>query len=368
MNPVEKILRPALGDLAPYNSGLSLAEVKAKYNVTTIAKLGSNENPFGPAPEVLELLSQGRPDIFLYPESNGGVLRDELSRYLDVNEDCLVFGNGSEELLSIICRSVVEPGDRVITLFPSFPLHEDYPAMMGGILDRVTVDGDLKIDVEALLNAVRKPAKMLVFANPMNPVGAWLAPSELQEVLAATHPDTLIVLDEAYYEYAHGGDYQSGLDIFNPDSGNWVVLRTFSKAWGLAGLRIGFGVCSSSALRSAFDLTRTPFNINSIAQSAALAAIKHDGHMQHHVARIKVYRGEVMSKLSQMGLKCADSLGNFVFFDAGANSVTIAEHLLVKGTIVKPWKQRGFDTFIRASVGTEQENQKFLSDMASVLP
>jgi histidinol-phosphate aminotransferase len=367
MQTVEKILRPALNDLSPYNAGLSISDIRKMYDVERIAKLGSNENPFGPAPEVLAQLASGMNELYLYPESNAGKLRSVLAEYLDLDENSLVFGNGSEELLSIISRSVVEPGDRVVTLYPSFPLHEDYVRLMGGIIEPVTVTNELAIDIDKLVDAVKQPAKMLIFANPMNPVGAWLSPTELKAVLAATHPDTLIVLDEAYHEYASEGDYASGLEYLTPENGNWIVLRTFSKAWGLAGMRIGFGVCSSLALRSALDLTRTPFNINSLAQTAAISAIEQHTYMKHHVALTNAAKQKVELELAAMGLKHAKSLGNFLFFDTGRSSVEVAGQFLKMGTIVKPWKQRGFDTFIRVSIGKDEENEQFLQNLRMIM-
>lgn len=364
MNPVDRIIRPDLASLAPYNAGLSIADIRKKYRVTDIAKLGSNENPFGPAPEVLAGLSDAASSIFLYPESDAGNLREVVASYYSVDVDCLIFGNGSEELLSIICRSVIVPGDRVVTLFPSFPLHEDYAVMMGGLVERVCVDHNLHIDVKALVEAVRKPAKMVLFANPMNPVGAWLSPNELQEVIANTHPDTLLVLDEAYFEYAQSGDYCSALDFLRPEVGNWMVLRTFSKAWGLAGLRVGFGVCSNQVLREAMDLTRTPFNTNSLAQFAAATAIKHDAHMKHHVSLINGARGTVEQHLTNMGFRYAPSLGNFLFVDCQRPADEVAELLLSTGTIVKPWRQSGFNQYLRVSIGTKTENEQFLRAIA----
>lgn len=367
MQTVDKILRPALSDLSPYNSGLSLADIQAKYDITQIAKLGSNENPFGPPPEVLVQMADAMRSVYLYPQSDAGELRKVLANYIGVDDELLVFGNGSEELISIISRTVIESNDRVITLYPSFPLHEDYVRLMGGDIERVTVTEDLTVDVPSLLEAVRKPAKMLIFANPMNPVGAWLNPIDLKTVLSETHPDTLIVLDEAYYEYACEADYVTGLDFLKPECRNWIILRTFSKAWGLAGLRIGYGICSSKVLRSALDLTRTPFNINTCAQMAALSALEKDGHMKHNVSLVNDARKSVRAQLERLGIHCAPSAGNFLFFDVRRSSTDFADELLKQGTIVKPWKQTGFETFIRASIGLEEENQQFLDSLKRIL-
>ncbi|MEP3279771.1 MAG: aminotransferase class I/II-fold pyridoxal phosphate-dependent enzyme [Stappiaceae bacterium] len=351
----------------PYNSGMSLQEIQSRYGVTEIAKLASNENPYGPAPEVLKCLKLNSPDLYLYPDSGSNDLRDRLADYLNVPGENLIFGNGSEDLISIICRSVIETGDRIITLYPSFPLHEDYAALMGAHVERVCVNEHLEIDLPALIKAVETPAKMLIFSNPMNPVGCWLNPGQLHQVIAAKHPDTLLVLDEAYYEYAISGCYQSGQTMLGPDAGNWIILRTFSKAWGLAGLRIGFGICSSIELRRALDLTRTPFNINKIAQSAARMALDCCDCMKSNIEKVSAERESVVDRLLSLGFTVAPSLGNFVFFDSKRCSTDLADRLLQCGTVVKPWKQEGFDQYVRVSIGSSEENSKFLSDMERVM-
>lgn len=185
-------------------------------------------------------------------------------------------------------------------------------------------------------------------------------------MIDAKHPDTLLVMDEAYYEYAISGDYFSGHNLLEATNGNWIILRTFSKAWGLAGLRIGFGICSSKALRAALDLTRAPFNINAVAQMAAVAALKAQEYMNANIVSAESERSRVAKLLRGLSFKVAPSLGNFLFFDTQQSSKVTAERLLVHGTIVKPWKQDGFSTFIRVSIGSEQENNKFIDDITRV--
>lgn len=367
MKNLGNLIRSSLDGIAPYNSGLSLHEIQATYGTDTIAKLASNENPNGPAPEVIAALKASQPELYLYPDSASNLLRNTIAVGTGIAADHLIFGNGSEELISIICRTVIEQGDRVITLYPSFPLHEDYAVMMGAQIEQVSVTQDLEIDVDRLIEAAAKPAKMLIFANPMNPVGCGLKPKDLQRVIEAKHPDTLLVLDEAYYEYAISGDYCSGQDMLEATDSNWIILRTFSKAWGLAGLRIGYGICSSSALRAAFDLTRTPFNINAIAQQAAVAALGNTQHMTANAAATQQERHRVAEVLQELDLTVAPSLGNFLFFDANEPSQQFSEKLLKLGTIVKPWKQANFDTFIRVSIGSVRENDKFIADIQTVM-
>jgi histidinol-phosphate aminotransferase len=353
-------VRDEIRAIAPYNSGLTIEEVRARYDVDEIAKLGSNENPLGPSPKLRGLFSDIGELARLYPDPQGRALCNRLAAAFAVDEHQIVLGNGSEDLIAVICRSVVRPGDVVATLYPSFPLHEDYTVLMGGTIERVTVTPDLDIDLDALLAAIARRPRMLMFSNPMNPVGAWLDHDALARVFEAVDPDTLVVVDEAYAEYAAGADYPSALDMLRETSLNWVVLRTFSKAFGLAGLRIGYGIVSSGELCDFFNRARTPFNTNAIAQAAAIAALDDASHLKASVDLALVERARIAAVLGALGYRMAPSKCNFLFIDVRADASQVAEALLKRGVIVKPWKQPGFENFIRVSMGSVTENNQFL--------
>lgn len=359
-------IREEIRSIAPYNAGLTLEEVRAKYHVDEVAKLGSNENPLGPSPALRRLF----PDIGelarLYPDPQGRALCARLAASFDVENNQVILGNGSEDLIAVICRSVVRAGDTVVTLYPSFPLHEDYTTLMGGKVDRVTVTPDLSVDMDALLAAIARKPRMLMFSNPMNPVGSWLTPLQLAKVVAALDPETLIVVDEAYAEYAAGDDYPSAAEVLKVTGLNWVVLRTFSKAYGLAGLRIGYGIVSDGSLCDFFNRARTPFNTNAIAQVSALAAFDDTDHLSRSVELALVERERMKKELATMGYRIAPSKCNFLFFDARTEATPLAEALLRRGVIVKPWKQPRFDTYIRVSIGSPVENDHFIHALKEV--
>lgn len=354
------LIRGEIRSIAPYNAGLTLEEVRAKYQVDTIAKLGSNENPLGPSPALRRLFSDIGELARLYPDPQGRALCIRLATSLGVDEQQVILGNGSEDLIGVICRSVVRPGDTVATLYPSFPLHEDYTTLMGGQIERVTVTEDLTIDMEALLAAATRKPRMLMFSNPMNPVGCWLTPGQLAQVIAATDAQTLLVIDEAYAEYAAGDDYPSAIDMLKGADIPWVVLRTFSKAYGLAGLRIGYGIVSDGDLCGFFNRARTPFNTNAIAQASAIAALGDPNHLAHSVTVALEERERMRTALAARGYRMAPSKGNFLFVDIRKNASELAVALLERGVIVKPWKQPGFESFIRVSIGSRGENDHFL--------
>ncbi|WP_422072065.1 histidinol-phosphate transaminase [Tranquillimonas rosea] len=358
-------LRPELGALSPYNAGLTLDEVAARPGVTRIAKLGSNENPFGPPPEIAAAVSEAALNV--YPDPVGRRLSARLAELHGVAPGQVMLGNGSEDLLNVLARAVLRPGDRVVTLYPSFPLHEDYAAMMGARVERVPIGATGRIDVTALCEAVAAPARLVVFSNPMNPVGAFLSPDALDEVMSAVHPDTVVCLDEAYHEYAAGPDYGTGDPYLDRHAGPLLILRTFSKAWGLAGLRVGYGVTNSADLRRGMDLVRTPFNVNAPAQAAGLAALDHPEAVERTVGVVREERARVAAALTEQVLAVLPSGGNFLFFDLGVPAAPVAERLLDYGVIVKAWGQPGWETWMRVSIGRPEDNDQFLEALAAVL-
>lgn len=360
-------LRPELAGLAPYNAGLTVEDVARRPGVTRVAKLGSNENPLGPDPAVPQALEAALQRIAIYPDPSGRALLAKLAAKHGTSADRLVLGNGSEDLLAVLARAVLRPGDRVVTLYPSFPLHEDYALLMGAEVTRIGLTPEGRIDVDALVEAVSQPVRLVLFANPMNPAGVWLSPQELGRVLDAVHPEAVTCLDEAYHEYAEGEGYASAEARLETHRGPLLILRTFSKAWGLAGLRVGYGLTNSAELKRGLDLARTPFNVNLMAQVATEAALDHPQSVAEAAALVRRERPRMQTAIEALGLRVLPSKGNFLFFDAGRPAVDLAEALLDKGVIVKPWKQPGYETWLRVSVGTEADNDQFLSALAASL-
>ncbi len=353
-------VRQSVRRIAPYNAGLTEEDVRARYDVERVVKLASNENPLGPSPLVGEALRDALLDVQRYPDPSGHALRTAIAARCNVEPSQVLLGNGSEDLLSVICRAVLSPGDTVVTFYPSFPLHEDYAGLMDARVERIDLRKDLSIDVDALVAAMAREPRMVMFANPMNPAGCWLDPEQLQRVVDALRPGTLLVVDEAYLEYAVGPDFVDAVSLLAAKDAAWVSLRTFSKAWGLAGLRIGYGVCGSASLCELLDRVRTPFNTNRAAQAAALAALNDPAHVDGVVALARRERERVAEELRQRGCRVAPSRGNFLFFDCGGNAVEFCEKLLRRGVVLKPWKQAGYENFARVTIGLPEENTCFL--------
>lgn len=367
----EGLARSVVRALPAYNAGLSSAAVRQRYGVQHIARLGSNENPYGASPAVRSALATLADEIWTYPDASCGALKAAIGARLDVAPERLMVGNGSENLLELLCLAFLQPGDRVVTQTPSFGLHVIYPQMMGAQVEFVALDADLGYDTDAWVAAAQSTPKMLVLCNPSNPVGCRYGRDAFARIVRATPQGTLLVIDEAYYEYAiHDPDFPDALALLRARGGAWVVLRTFSKAWGLAGLRIGYGIASDAALAALGDRVRTPFNINHAAQVAALAAWNDPAHMQRSVAATVASREAMAAELRALnvpGLRIAPSAANFLWLDLGRANGPVHEALLARGLITKAWKDPGFERCLRVSIGTPGDNRAVVRALTELL-
>jgi histidinol-phosphate aminotransferase len=365
------LARVEVRDLPAYNAGLSSELVRQRYGVTRVARLASNENPFGPSPDVAKALQELAGSASSYPDANCRALRAAIALRTGTDADRVVIGNGSENLLEVLCQAFLSRGDRVVTLLPSFGLHEIYPRMMGARVQMVPVRPDMEFDVDAWCTALasgQQAPKMVILSNPSNPVGCMLDSHAFRRIVKATPAQTLLVIDEAYYEYAlTTPGFPDALAELHNQARPWIVLRTFSKAWGLAGLRVGYGIASAPKLVELLDRVRTPFNVNAAAQSAALAAWDDTAHMQQCVLSTVAMRDALAEQLRSMGVRVAPSATNFLFLNVMQPNGPIAEALLRCGVIVKPWKESGYEHYIRVSIGSADDNALFLSALNKLL-
>lgn len=359
------LARREVRELASYNAGLSIEAVRERYGLERIAKLGSNENHFGPSPDVVRAVAAEAQQIGLYPDPNCSELRQALAAKFSVDPARLVFGNGSEDLLGIISRVFLDHGDQVVTVLPSFGLHLLYPQAVGAEVVGVPMTADLRIDVDGLLAALSPRTRLLMFSCPSNPVGSALTVDELQRIVDNLGPQTLLVFDEAYFEYAQGAPgYPDCLALLEASSKPYVLLRTLSKAYALAGLRVGYGIVSDPLLADLIDRLRTPFNVNRCAQLAAVAALADEAHLAQTLAHVASERARMMAALQDMGLQPVPSLANFLFFATRFAADAVNAQLLSRGVIVKPWREAGYTDYLRVSVGSVEDNDWFLQQLA----
>ena len=360
---ITALARPEVPPLPAYNAGLSSDAVRERYGVTEIARLASNENPYGASPAVARALVDLAARVGTYPDANCTALRAAIAARTGVAPERIVVGNGSEDILQMLCQAFLSQGDRVLTQRPAFGLHEIYPRMMGAQVELLALTPALGFDVDAWCTALARGPKIAMLANPSNPVGCMFTAQAFERLLTATPAHTLLVVDEAYYEYAcHADGYPDVLALLRGRAMPWIVLRTFSKAWGLAGLRVGYGLASDAALVQLLDRVRTPFNVNHAAQTAALAAWGDEDFMRRGVTETVRLRGRLAARLAALpGVRVAPSATNFLFLDLGRPNAPVNEALLAQGLIVKPWKEAGFEHFLRVSIGTEKDNARFVA-------
>lgn len=357
--------RPEVTALPLYNAGISVAAAQAISGRQDIAALASNENPYGASPAVAAALAGLNPSR--YSDSASSALRLALADRLATAPDRIVCGNGSEELIAALSRAFLGRGDSVLTISPCFGLHEIEPLAAGARVIKVPISAAFDYDVEALVRELMGGPKIVFISSPSNPVGTALARPDLERLLDAVQPSTLFVLDEAYFELI-GPGYPDGLEVLaSRPNLNFVVLRTFSKAYGLAGLRVGYGISSDAGIARAMRAALTPFNINAAAQAAAVAALQDDDWMRESAAKIKRDRAILTERLEGMGVRVAPSQTNFLFLDLATDAAEVADALLRKGIIVKPWREAGYTNFLRVSIGTAEDNERFAQELERIL-
>ncbi|MFT2215301.1 histidinol-phosphate transaminase [Rhizobium giardinii] len=350
-------LNPSVAALPPYNAGMNIAVARSKTGLSEIAALASNENPYGCSPNVSAALTELNPSRYADPACV--ILRDALSKKLDVSGDRIVVGNGSEEMIAAVCRAVLRPFSTVATITPGFGLHEIEPRANGAKVVKIPMTNDLRFDLEAIAIALRKKPSIFFISSPSNPVGPALDQNQLSRLITAVPKETLLVFDEAYFEFC---DEQTpdGLKALADSAISYVVLRTFSKAYGLAGLRVGYAVACDERLARAISSAKTPFNVNAAAQLAAVAALNDETWMRVSVASVVAERNRIAGEIASLGLFAPESQTNFLFIDVGCDSSITFDHFLSHGVIVKPWKEPAFASFIRVTVGLPVENDRFL--------
>lgn len=348
-----------LKDIAPYQPGKPIQEVKRELGVKTVYKLASNENPLPPSPAVLKAIKKAATDVNRYPDGGCFYLRQALAKKLKVQPDNIILGNGSDELIVLSLRTYVHPGEEVVVSKPTFTVYHIASMVERANVKVVPMKG-MKYDLDGMLKAVTPRTKMVFIANPDNPTGSYVSQSELDHFLKALPKSVAVFLDEAYYEYAKGSDYPETLALTSLADRDVIVARTFSKAHSLAGLRVGY-IVARADVAEMINKVREPFNVNSLAQAAALAALQDkSGHVEKAVKMAKSGRELFMKTFKSMGLEYVPTKANFVLVNVRRDSTAVFKYLLKKGIIVRDMAGWGLKGFIRVNSGLPKENQAFI--------
>jgi histidinol-phosphate aminotransferase len=360
------LVPPNVATLQPYVPGKPIEEVEREYGVTGVAKLASNENALGPSPRALAAAREACARVHLYPDGSAFHLKEAIARRFGVPAAEVVVGNGSNELIELLVRTFVLEGEEVLTSAQSFVAYKLAASAHGRTLVEAPMRERFHYDLDALRARLSGRTKVVFLANPDNPTGTWFLERDLLPFLEAVPPAALVVLDEAYVEYVDVPGFPDAMALRRRFP-NLVVLRTFSKIYGLAGLRLGY-LFARPEVAGYLDRVRAPFNVNLVAQAAGAAALDDEEHVRRSRALVREGRPFLEAGLRALGATVVPSQGNFVLADfPGRPGPALFEALLREGVVVRPVGGYGFPTAQRVTVGTRAENDKALAALARVL-
>ncbi|MCM8796871.1 MAG: histidinol-phosphate transaminase [Candidatus Omnitrophica bacterium] len=350
-------------ELTPYIAGKPIEETKRQLGLKKVIKLASNENPLGVSPKALAAIKKALVGLNRYPDSSAYYLKRKLARYYNLKPENFIIGNGSDELIDIIIKTFVEKGEAVLTADTTF-LEYGIIARVNGCRLVAAPLKYFKYDLEAIAKRINKETKAIFIANPNNPTGTYITNKELENFVSSLDSGVLLILDEAYDAFIDVRDFPNSLQYLNHK--NIIILKTFSKAYGLAGLRIGYAI-ADSGLIACLEKARQPFNVNLLAQVAAIAALEDKKFLVRTRKVVLEGKDYLYDNLKKMGLAYVPSVANFILVDVGKDSLDLFKDMLKFGVIVRDMKQYGLNNFIRVTIGTKKENEKFIKVLKKVL-
>jgi histidinol-phosphate aminotransferase len=355
----ENILR-----LKPYVPGKPIEEAQREYGLTDFCKLASNENALGPSPLALAAIRDAAVNVGLYPDAACYQLTRDLAAHWGVEPENLIIGNGSDEIIQFLGLAFVQPGDEVLTARPSFVRYEAAAVLNGGIPVEVPLRNH-RFDLEAMAERLSDRTRVIFIANPNNPTGTMVTRAEVERFLDRVPEQAIVAMDEAYFEYVDSPDFPDSWEYVRQGR-NVFVLRTFSKIYGLAGLRVGYGMARPELIRYLHQV-REPFNVNSLAQAAACASLRDPDQVERSRRMNREGKAMLEAAFDAMGLPYAPTEANFILVDVKRDSRDIYEALLRRGVIVRTGDVFGLPTHLRVTIGTAAQNERFLQALRAVL-
>lgn len=350
---IKDLVNPHILELKPYVPGKPVEALERELGISSSIKLASNENPLGPSPKAVEALLACVSGINRYPDDSYYALRTRLSQKLDVAPEQLIFGCGADEVLELVVKTFLRPGDEVVMAWPSFSMYPIVVKGMGGVPVQIPLRSDFGHDLSAMSKAISERTKIVFVCNPNNPTGTSIGAAEFDAFISDLPDSVVLVVDEAYSDFVRRADFPKTIDWLERRPGT-LVLRTFSKIYGLAGVRIGYGI-GNDELIGYLGRARIPFSVNQLAAVAALAALDDDEHVRRTLELNAKGIEYLESELSALGLDVYPSDANFILVRAGADAY---EKLLLEGVIVRPMNSFGLHEHVRISVGTPEENER----------
>ncbi|WP_242985930.1 histidinol-phosphate transaminase [Oceanobacillus zhaokaii] len=357
--------RTALKNIEPYTPGKPIWELQQELNLDKVIKLASNENPFGPSPKGVEAISSELAELNRYPDADTVALKEAIAKSLSVKKEQIIVTNGADELITLISEAFLEKEDEIIVPSPSFSEYDFGAQIMGATIVPVPLEEGFQFNVQKIVDAITEQTKLLYLCSPNNPTGTYLSKTELDQLLQAVPNNVLVVFDGAYSHYATADDYTNGIEYVRAGK-PILVLQTFSKIYGLAGIRVGFGIAPQSIIQSILKV-KEPFNVNSLAQAAATAAIMDAEHVEKSREGNSAGREQLYQAFQNLNLDYIKTESNFILVKFGPNAEKIYHDLLAKGVILRYGKTWGLPEYVRVSIGTEEENLYFIESLTSIL-
>lgn len=352
--------------IKPYVPGKPIEEVQRELGISDVIKLASNENPLGPSPRAIEAVEEVLGNVHMYPDGSCYKLKKEIAEKYGIEPGNIFTGNGSDESIKAIAEAYLNGGEEVISPAPSFSEYDFAAKVMGGKTVYSYLDGGFRQDLQDMLGKITSRTKIIFICNPNNPTGTIVRGGEIEEFLEQVPKSVLVVFDEAYREYVTDPQYMDTVDLVKQGAPNVLVLRTFSKIYGLAGLRVGYAIGHKNII-SSLERVREPFNVNILAQAAGVRAINDNDHVKASRELNEAGKKYLYEEFEKFGLKYTPTQANFIWVDTGKNCKELFNQLLLRGVIVRTGDIFGYDTHIRVTVGLPEQNEKFITALKQVL-
>ncbi|MFZ5800845.1 MAG: histidinol-phosphate transaminase [Candidatus Omnitrophota bacterium] len=361
---MKELARKEIFKVAPYVPGKPIEEVQREMGLKEVIKLASNESPLPPSKRAIKAIVTAAKGLNRYPDGSSYYLRRKLARKLRVNENQFTLGNGSDELIVLAVRALVNPGEEIIVAKPTFLIYGIAATISGAKVIAVPMK-DFRYDLEAMQAKISPRTKLIFIANPDNPTGSYVTQTEVEKFLEGIPENILVFFDEAYFELVDKQDYPDTIEL-QKRYRNLVISRTFSKAYSLAGLRLGYCIADKT-IAECLNRVREPFNINSLAQEAALVSLDDTSRLKALKKLIREGREYLIDNFEELGLEFVPPAANFILINLKQNGSSIAGRLLKQGVIVRDMSSWGLKNFIRVTVGTMRENRKFVAELKRII-
>ncbi len=362
---LEKLVNPHILEIKPYQPGKPVEELERELGIQGAIKIASNENPHGPSPKALAAMRDALGDMNRYPDGAAFALREKLADRFGIETNQLIFGCGADEVLELLAKSFLRPGDEVVYAWPSFAMYPVVVKGMGATSVQVPLDEDLQHDLDAMAKAVNERTKMVILCNPNNPTGTTFGKRAFEAFVKSLPRDLILVVDEVYWDFARSDDFPDTLGCIAGRPGT-ISVRSFSKIYGLAGMRIGYGICDAE-LADILNRARHPFNVSRLAEIAAVAALDDTEHVERTLRLNREGAELITREFEALGLRVWPTDTNFMLVKLDRPGTEVYEALLREGVIVRPLPGTGLDQHVRVTIGTPAENQKLIDAVRKVV-